>query len=416
MNDVFFSRMRNKLYSTNYPNSLAYKTIRNADYIEHATFTNDPNFHRGVLYDWDMKPVYEDPNILIDYKLQKTKVFSPEVDMVDYTLQFRPGFNPEQIWKQKDGRERAVFYIDVPNVDSNWQIDKWLIYGKDDRHAFDRYSVLKCNWVFEWTVNDPKNYRKTYHQCLGVLRDGSNENAVVWRDTISRNTVQQMYFFVPTNDVTRTIDYNMRFILSDNPLHPKAYEVWKIVDSVPLGITKIVLRQCMYNSHTDFVGTNEDLKKYDTVIGHQILPDLPERLGGTQHQVCDILKSEIFKSSIPNDVASSDYSPVYDADDMPIWSLNDSFDYLRIGSNPLTIKATYNGNNISNDVECVWHIFIDNVEYQVSDLEGYFVISIDNNVMQIKAINNIMAKYILKIAIYDNNRTYYDSVEMQIVE
>lgn len=416
MNNVFVNRMQNKLYSTDYPTSLAAKTIRNADYIEHATFTNDPNYHQGVLYDWNLKPVFDDPSKMVDYKLQKTKTFSPQVDMVDYVIQFRPGFNPEQIWKQDDGRERAVFYIDVPSVDSNWQIDKWLIYGKDDRHAFDRYSALKCNWVFEWTVDDPKNYRKIYHQCLGVLRDGSNENAVVWRDTISRNTVQQMYFFVPTNDVTRTIDYNMRFILSDNPLHPKAYEVWKIVDSVPLGITKIVLRQCMYNSHTDFVGTNLDLKNYDTAIGHQELPDLPERYGGVQHQVCDIIRSQKFSGVVPSEVASETYSPVYGDNDKPLWSLNNSFDTIKIGSNPMVISASYNGDDIDNATPCKWHIFIDNEEYQLSDLEDYFDIKIEDNQFKIKVTNDVMAKYILKIAIYDNEKTYYDSVEMQIVE
>lgn len=416
MSDLFDNRMNKKLYSSHYPTSLANKTIRNANYIEHATFTNDPNFHQGQLYDWDLKPLYS--NYLekkVDYKIQKTKTFSPEVDMVDYVLQFRPGFYPEQIWKQPDGKERAVFYIDVPDLDGNGQVDKWLIYGKDDRHSFDRYSILKCNWVFEWTVDDPKNYRKTYHQCLGVLRDGSNENAVVWRDIISRNMVQQMYFFVPTNDSTRTIDYNMRFILSDNPINPKVYEVWKIVDSVPLGITKVVLRQVIYNSHTDFIGTNEDLKQYDTVIGHQELPDLPERLGGKIHQVCNILKSDILMNDIPNHAANADYSPVYDDDHRPIWTLNNVADKIKINSKPLIIQASYNGDAEEHD-DCSWHIFVDNNEYNISDLTDYFDITINNDTMSVRVIDNVMAKYILKIAIYDNNKTYYDSVEMQIIE
>ena len=63
----------------------------------------------------------------------------------------------------------------------------------------------------------------------------------------------QISFWVPTNDVTNTIDYDTRFLITRNPLHPVAWKVTKREDAVPLGITKITLKQDAFNGHTDNV-------------------------------------------------------------------------------------------------------------------------------------------------------------------
>lgn len=63
-------------------------------------------------------------------------------------------------------------------------------------------------------------------------------------------------FIVPTNDMTRTLDYGMRFMLSDNPIHPTTYEITKMTTLFPIGISKIVLKQDHYNKEED----NTDLK------------------------------------------------------------------------------------------------------------------------------------------------------------
>ena len=49
----------------------------------------------------------------------------------------------------------------------------------------------------------------------------------------------------------------MRFMITDNPQHPKTYELTKLMDTFPLGTTKVVLSQVHYNEHTDFFGVNE---------------------------------------------------------------------------------------------------------------------------------------------------------------
>lgn len=93
----------------------------------------------------------------------------------------------------------------------------------------------------------------------------------------------QIQFWVPTNDVVNTIDYDTRFLITRNPLHPVAWKVTKREDAVPLGITKITLKQDAFNGHTDNV--DELIADYyktevpptiETDEDKPTLPDLPD--------------------------------------------------------------------------------------------------------------------------------------------
>lgn len=61
----------------------------------------------------------------------------------------------------------------------------------------------------------------------------------------------QTQFIVPTNQETQTIDYNMRLLISDNQTNPIAWEVSKREDTFPVGLTKITLKQALFNPNTD---------------------------------------------------------------------------------------------------------------------------------------------------------------------
>lgn len=61
----------------------------------------------------------------------------------------------------------------------------------------------------------------------------------------------QDLFIVPTNPITQTIDYNMRFLISDNTTNPLAWEVSKREDTYPVGITHITLKQSLYDPKKD---------------------------------------------------------------------------------------------------------------------------------------------------------------------
>ena len=180
----------------------------------------------------------------------------------------------------------------------------------------------------------------------------------------------------------------MRFMITDNEKYPKTYEVTKIMDTFPLGNTKVTLSQSHYNEHTDLCGkiTEEN----------NILND------NKMHMICDY-----FKSSLP---------PITEEKVPSNWKLSGASDKLYVNGQPQIIKAVP---DIETDSACEWHIFVDGNDYSNNyqkDLSSYLEINKDddNNTLTIKAINKVLAKYIIKIAVFDANKTYYDSVEMEV--
>lgn len=61
----------------------------------------------------------------------------------------------------------------------------------------------------------------------------------------------QNQFIVPTNEITQTIDYNTRFLISDNQINPIAWEVSKREDMFPTGVTWITIKQTLFNPNWD---------------------------------------------------------------------------------------------------------------------------------------------------------------------
>lgn len=178
----------------------------------------------------------------------------------------------------------------------------------------------------------------------------------------------------------------MRFMITDNQIHPKTYEITKVMDTFPLGATKIVLSQSHYNEHVDFCGADE------------------EYFGDTNtHMICDFYKSSIkpvspIEPSIPT-----------------AWTLSKVSDKLYVNGSPQVIQAIPSSETTST---CEWHIFVDGEDYtdKLTDLVDYLDISIDetNHTFTIAAINKDLVKYIISIKIYDVDKSYYDFVEMEV--
>lgn len=200
-------------------------------------------------------------------------------------------------------------------------------------------------------------------------------------------------------------------MITDNPIHPKTYEITKVMDTFPLGATKIVLSQSHYNEHTDFCGVDE------------------EYFGDTErHMVCDFYKSNL-KPISPTEPATP-----------TTWTLSKVNEKLYVGGSPQVIQAIPSEETIST---CEWHIYIDNEEIiknldssYIGDetfiqnyesyingsiekyyLQDYFDIIIDNksNTFTIAAISKDLANYIIKVAVKDVNTSYnHDFVEMEV--
>lgn len=339
------------------------------------TFSNSTSYRRGMIYTCDLKEIEE-----IDFKFIKTKTFTFGGNQVEYWIQFKSGINPEIDYDTSDDKKhRLGYYIDI--LDDNTKlIEKWLIVGKD-QSEFDRYNVLKCNWEFEWIDSDRK-----YHRCLGCIMEANSYNDGTYSDDLTTVVDNIATFVFPTNNDTRYLDYNTRFMIADSIEHPKTYEVTKITDTSPFGITKGSFSQTLFNEHTDLCEEK----------------DIGDGRGKVMHMICNY-----YDSTLP---------PIINEEEKIKWKLSEINDKLYIHGQPQVIQAIPNE---TTNINCKWHLFIDNVEYtdKLEELDGYFEVNIDqeNNTFTIAAINKVMAKYIVKVAIYDELKTYYDFVEMEVL-
>lgn len=395
MSDLYSKRME-LLYKAGTA-TVGSRLKQNSSILEDVTFTNNVNYKRGMLYDWDMNELEE-----VDFKLEKHRTNVAEEREIEYFIRFRPGYNPEFKFKDKffrnDGKERLGFYIDVPDYDKG-TITKWILAGKDDKEIFDRYNAFKCNWCFEWVDKDDN-----YHTCIGVLRDYNDSSAKGVNNSLMESSQVEgaTSFLMPTNKSTSTIKPGTRFMVNDGFDRPQTYEIIKIRDTSPAGTTKVYTRQCLYNSHTDIEGDVNNMPNY-TFCFTTPIKDLPDGFGGNHHMICNAVKA----------VGLPEIKEPEDAEDDVIvsWNLSDVSKYLYVNGQPETIIAT--PTHKTNGM-CAWHILIDGVEYGAKELSSYFAIDIQDNNLSIKAINKVMANYIVTIAVYDALQTYYDAVEMEV--
>lgn len=363
-----------------------------SDTVVNDTFSNSITYRKGYIYDCEMNPLQ-----MIEFKFLKVYTYTIEKNQVEYMIQFRPNVCPEvEFDTSKDQLHRLGYYIDIENKKTK-EIEKWLIVGKDEGEQ-DKYNVLKCNWEFEWLDLD-----RNYHKVLGCERNVNSYNSGVGLNKHFSVVENQMSMIIPTNNHANTIDYGVRFIISDNNKRPKVYEVTKIIDTLPLGITQVTLVQALYNKNTDFYGTDKDL------IEKGIKPFFND---DNIHRVANFIKSVM-----PHEKPKPDITNLETVLENNIsWSLSKVNEKLYVNGQAQTITAI--PSVINENKSCDWHIFIDNEDYteKLEELKEYLDIQIDslNNKLTIAAINRDLAKYVVSIKIYDNSRTYYDSVEMEV--
>ena len=395
-----------KRYPSGFAGTLGQQIKEMSNMVFDETFSNNTTYRKGMIYDQNMNELEE-----MEFKFIKTKTFTVDKDLVEYWVQFKTGINPEIMFdKSEDQRHRMGYYIDVWD-DNSKEIKKWLIVSKD-QSEFDRYLVLECNWLFEWLDHD-----RVYHKCLGCLRNQNSYNSGIWASDFSTQVEDQMKFIVPANDETKTIDYNIRFMLSDNDLIPKTYEISKVLDTFPIGTIQCTLAQTLYNKHTDFCG-----KDFDYFGDNSI------------HRVCDFYQSSIKPDK---DISTGEVPQTTN------WKLFGSNEELYVYGYPQVITAIPEK---ETTLKVKWKLFIDNedviskldndytddmtetfidnyLKYKNGEAESYYLqdyfdINLDeeNNTFTIAAINNDMVNYITKIAIYDEKTSkLYDFVEMEVV-
>lgn len=236
---------------------------RNAQNIMDASWMRDPAT-KPVYVKWvdSGLPLVDDNDIPVYAKYNVKSYHNITGDEIAYLLQFR-------LEDMKTNPNIKVgSYVQIVNEldEPEW----WIITHLDDRSQFRQFSILKCLHVYRW-VSRVDGKRRIY-ECLGAPRNQSSYNSGVWLDYTFQVPENQHIAMLPTNNDTRTIGYDCRFLLSDPSRRPAlAWQVSKIMSSFNGDITKFTMTQEQFNAATD----NAELMIAD-YWESSVEPELPE--------------------------------------------------------------------------------------------------------------------------------------------
>ena len=135
-------------------------------------------------------------------------------------------------------------YVDIP--DDTGKLERWLVILDDHPPQFPMYYVLKCNWVLKWV------YEGKVYKCECVQRTQSSYNSGLWTDYNFTSVENQTLMWLPTTPYTQTLSYNQRVLINDEGRSvPIAWELSKVLDTIPLGVTRLTFKQVQADMHQD---------------------------------------------------------------------------------------------------------------------------------------------------------------------
>lgn len=323
-----------------------------SDKIMDATFLRDVATKRCYI-----------DNELVYAKFQKYTTYSINKDVIDYHLQFMTGVHyPEGT------------YVYIP--DDTGEYNPWLIVGRDDDSQFVKYSVLKCNWTLWWIYNG-----KIY-SCLGVIKSNGTSIAVN-SDQFTTTVDGNCTVWLPTTSEVQTIGYNARFLITKNKVNPSSFKVTKILDTLPVGITKLGMMQDRYDPKAD---------KLDLIIN------------GVEVMIADYYKSAIEPELPEEPPKDNGYSKITYSNATPT---------LKIGGNTQTLIATFyteDGTELTNIVP-VW-----SYELPIGK-EDQFIIETTEvpNKVKIRALKNYsILELVITIKVESEDGLYKSDLRLEV--
>lgn len=239
---------------------------RNAQKIMDASWMRDPAT-KPVFVKWVNSglPIIEDDDQIIYAKFNVKSYHNITGDEVAYLLQFRL----EDMKSNPDIKVGSYVLIHNEMDEPEW----WLITHLDDRTQFRQFSILKCLWVYKWISK--VDGRRVIHQCLAPPRNQNSYNSGVWLDYTFQIVENQSIAIMPTNDDTRTIAYDTRFLISEPGRYPPiAWKISKIFNAFNGDVTRFTMTQEQFNPATD----NEELMiaDYYSYYDGKVEPETPE--------------------------------------------------------------------------------------------------------------------------------------------
>ena len=207
-------------------------------------------------------PVVDDDDPVFYAKFNAKSYHNITGDEIAYLLQFRL----EDI--KNNPNIKVGSYVQITNEmdEPEW----WLITHFDDRTQFRQFSILKCLWVYKWVSN--VDGKRIVHQCLAPPRNQNSYNSGTWLDYTFQIVENQSIAIMPTNDDTRTITYDTKFLISEPGRYPPiAWKISKVFNSFNGDVTRFTMTQEQFNPATD----NAELM-IANYYEYKVEPELPE--------------------------------------------------------------------------------------------------------------------------------------------
>lgn len=218
---------------------------RNAQNIMDASWMRDPAT-KPVYVKWvdSGLPLIDDDDIPVYAKYNVKSYHNITGDSIAYLLQFRL----EDIKANPNIRVGAYVQIMNEMDEPEW----WLIVHFDDRTQFRQFSILKCTWTYKWVSR--VSGKRVVYQCLGAPRKQNSYNSGVWLDYVGQTVENQEVLWLPTNNDTKTIMYDTKFLKSSPGRYPPLrWTITKVEDTAIEGISKFTLAQDFFDPVKDNV-------------------------------------------------------------------------------------------------------------------------------------------------------------------
>lgn len=216
---------------------------RNAQKIMDASWLRDPAT-KPVYVKWvdSGLPKISNDDIPVYAKYNVKSYHNITGDEIAYLLQFRL----EDVKNNPDIRVGSYVQIYNEQDEEEW----WLIVHEDDRTQFHQFSILKCTWTFKWVSKI--NGKRVVYECLGAPRKQNSYNSGVWLDYTTQTVENQEVMWLPTNDDTKTIQYDTKFLKSSPGRYPALkWTITKIEDTATNGISKFTMAQTQFDPIKD---------------------------------------------------------------------------------------------------------------------------------------------------------------------
>jgi hypothetical protein len=364
-----------------------------ADFMMEETWDSDIQSRTCYIYDFthDDSPTRKDhieygentTKTKIDAKFIISSYGSIDKDQVAYHILFKPSqkldfeegdelYYYETDYKKKYGVHPFIgLYLDVP--DDKGIYYRWLIVDYEEANQFVKYSILPCDYRFEWVqVIDGKRYKR---QMWGCIRAQNSYTSGIYTDRYFTSLDNVDKFILPLNKITESIGYNdtlgdaQRLIISAKVPHPNVWQISKLENTKPIGLLKATIKQVPFNDDTDYIEHDEQ----GNIVG----------------MWADYYSAD---QSVPIESDASDEPVIKDS-----CSVESSSKTIKINGSYRTITARYfdaDGNDISSQYKDSPHEW----EYSLIDVDGKMLqknINLDikytegdNNIVKVKIINS----------------------------